>query len=240
MTTPRSTLVALATYNERDNLPRLIDDILAAASDARILVVDDNSPDGTGLWCEQRAAGEPRITVLSRPGKQGLGSATLLALNHAIVEGYERVVTMDADGSHPAKYVPELVAATADADVVIGSRYCPGGRIDGWPWYRRALSYVVNSAARQLLGLPVADCSGAFRCYRTAVLASSDLASLRASGFAYLEEILFLLHREHVRFREVPIVFVDRERGTSKLNVGEAWSAARVILRLFLRRVTGH
>ena len=236
MTTVR-TLVALPTYNEIENLPGLVDEIFRVLPEADVLVVDDNSPDGTGRWCDQRAAVEPRIRCLHRAGKLGLGSATNDALRTAIDGGYDLVVTMDADGSHAPAHLPALIAATARADVAIGSRYTPGGAIDGWPWYRRLLSRLLNGLSRGLLRVPVRDTSGALRVYRVAKLRDVPLARVRSSGYAYLEELLWLLDRAGATFAEVPITFHARQAGRSKINLREVVGKLATLARLGWRSV---
>ncbi len=236
MNTPR-TLVALATYNEIENLPGLVDEILRVLPAADLLVVDDNSPDGTGRWCDERAAAEPRVRCLHRTGKLGLGSATILALRDAIERGYEIVVTMDADWSHDPKYLPELVAATEHADVAIGSRYIDGGAIEGWPWHRRKMSRVINRLSRAILQLPIRDTSGAFRAYRVAKLRQLKFDALRATGYAYLEEILWHLAQADATFAEVPITFRERRAGRSKISLREAAGKISTLLRLARRSV---
>lgn len=226
------TLVAVATYNERENLPSLVDAILDAAPGADVLIVDDNSPDGTGAWADERAAAEPRLSVIHRPGKLGLGSATFEAMRHAIAHGYRVIATMDADWSHPPDRLPALIALLEEADVVIGSRYCRGGRIEGWPLRRRVASRLVNAAARVLLRLPVADASGAFRAYRVEALRDLDFDTMRGQGYAYLEEILWRLKRRGARFAESPITFIDRVAGRSKINAAEARAAIALLFRL--------
>jgi dolichol-phosphate mannosyltransferase len=230
------TLVALATYNEIENLPALIDEILRTLSSADVLVVDDNSPDGSGKWCDTRAAAEPRLTCLHRPGKQGLGSATLLALRHAIDRGYEVVATLDADWSHDPAHLPELVRATEHADVAIGSRYIHGGRVEGWPMHRRVVSRSINHLSRLLLRLPVHDSSGAFRAYRVEKLREVDLSRMQATGYAYLEELIWLLSRAGATFTEVPITFHQRRAGQSKINLREAAAKIAMLARLALTR----
>ena len=226
------TLVALATYNEIENLPGLVDDILRVLPDADLLVIDDNSPDGTGRWCDERAATEPRLQCLHRPGKQGLGSATLAGMRWALDRSYDLFVTMDADWSHDPRFLPELVRATQQADVAVGSRYCVGGSIEGWPFHRRLLSRAVNRLSRVALRLPIKDASGAFRAYRVDALRKIDLANVKAAGYSYLEEIVWHLHRAGATFTEVPIVFHERRSGKSKINVGEAAAKLSTILRL--------
>jgi dolichol-phosphate mannosyltransferase len=236
--TPR-TLVALATYNEIENLPRLVDEILQALPEAAVLVVDDNSPDGTGRWCDERACGESRLRCLHRPAKLGLGTATRAAARVAIEEGFTVFVTLDADGSHDPRHLVELVRATARADVVIGSRYCDGGAIEGWPWGRRLLSRAVNAVGRRALRMPVRDTSGAFRAYRVDQLREIDLDAVGAAGFAYLEELLWHLARAGATFVEVPITFRQRRAGRSKISLREAAGKIITIGKLACRRVIG-
>ena len=232
-------LVAIATYNEIENLPTLVAAIRERRPDADVLVVDDNSPDGTGRWCDEEAARSPWFSVIHRTGKLGLGSASWLAMQTAIERGYDWLITLDADWSHPPEALPRLVAASTDADVVIGSRYCPGGEIHGWPLGRRIVSKAMNAATRLALGTPVRDASTACRLYRVSTLAELDFSDLKATGYAYLEEILWQLHRRGARFAEVPIVFTDRRAGASKVGVGEAVGKANVLARLAMRRMSG-
>ncbi len=232
-------LVALATYNEVENLPTLVPAIREQLPHADVLVVDDNSPDGTGQWCDAFAAGHPWFSVMHRAGKLGLGSATWAAMQRAIARGDEIVVTLDADWSHPPEVLPALVAATEHADVAIGSRYCPGGRIEGWTWTRRRVSAAMNLATRLALKLPVRDASGAFRAYRVDLLRKVDFSRLSATGYSYLEEILWELGQLGARFAEVPIAFADRRAGASKVHAGEAFGKAHVLARLGWRRLVG-
>jgi dolichol-phosphate mannosyltransferase len=231
-------LIALATYNELGNLPTLVAAIRGELPTADVLVVDDNSPDGTGRWCDAFAADNPWFSVLHRAGKLGLGSATWAAMQHAIDRGYEVIVTLDADWSHPPDVLPALVAATREVDVAIGSRYCPGGSISGWPRSRRLISRAMNLATRVSLGVPVRDASGACRAYRVDALRKLDFDELTATGYAYLEEILWHLARRGARFAEVPIAFADRRSGASKVHAGEAFGKARVLARLAWQRLT--
>ena len=233
--TASRTLVALATYNEIETLPALAEEILSVLPGADVLVVDDNSPDGTGRWCDERAAQEPRLLCIHRPGKLGLGSATIEAFRFALERGYETAVTMDADWSHDPARLPELVAATDQADVAIGSRYIAGGAIEGWPLHRRVLSRGVNRLNRLLLRLPIRDTSGAFRAYRVAKLGEIRLDAIRSTGYAYLEEILWHLDRADATFAEVPITFRQRRAGRSKIGVGEAAGKLATLLRLACR-----
>jgi dolichol-phosphate mannosyltransferase len=231
------TLVAVATYNEIENLPRLTDEIFRHAAHADMLVVDDNSPDGTGAWCDRRAACDERLRVIHRAGKLGLGTASIAAIRHAIERDYELLVTLDADFSHPPERIPDFLrrmhcADSPPADVVVGSRYMPGGGVQGWTLGRRITSRLVNAYSRLMLGLPISDCSGAFRCYRVAVLRTLDLAGFRSTGYSYLEEILWMLKRNDARIAEIPFVFVDRREGHSKINLREAWLFLWIVFRL--------
>lgn len=230
------TLIALATYNELKNLPRLVDQVRAelerADLSADVLVIDDNSPDGTGRWCDERAAADPQFDVIHRPGKLGLGTATVLALKTAVQRNYDAVLTMDADLSHDPRYLPALIAGVDEADVVIGSRYVPGGGVDGWPWRRRVMSRLINGFARMWLGIKPRDTSGAFRCYRCEVLRRIDLSTIQSQGYSVFEELLAVLTRVGAKFREHPIVFVDREEGQSKITLAEAVRSVVQLIRL--------
>lgn len=229
---PQRILIALATYNEAENLPGLVDEILRRMPTSNILVIDDNSPDGTGKWCDERAAAEPRLACLHRPGKLGLGSATIAGMRWAFDKGYEVFISMDADWSHDPQHLPKLVSALETADVAIGSRYCTGGKIEGWPLHRRLMSRTINGLSRLLLHLPVNDSSGAFRAYRVAALRKIDLANVQAAGYSYLEEILWHLQRSGAMFREVPITFRERRAGKSKVSVREAVAKISTLMRL--------
>lgn len=244
MSTTGKTLVTVATYNEIENLPRLVDEILSYLPQADILVIDDNSPDGTGEWCDEKGQQDPRVRCLHRSGKLGLGTATIAGMRYAIEHGYDFVLNMDADFSHHPRHVPALVAGMdppqgPPVDVMIGSRYVPGGKIEGWPLRRHLMSRGVNFYARWLLGLSPKDCSGAFRCYRTAVLRKLDFDRIRSRGYSFQEEILYRLKRVGARFGETPITFVDRQHGQSKIDRREAFHALRIILVLGLQRMVG-
>jgi dolichol-phosphate mannosyltransferase len=241
MALAHATLVTLATYNEIENLPGLVDEIFAAAGDVDVLVIDDNSPDGTGQWCDAKAAVEPRLHCLHRAGKLGLGTATIAGMKFALERGYRYLLNMDADFSHQPRYLPALRAGmerpdgSPAVDVMIGSRYVTGGSIQGWPLKRHLMSRAVNTYARWMLGLRARDCSGAFRCYRTSLLARIDFDAVGSRGYSFQEEILWHLKRLGARIGETPIVFVDRRHGASKINRSEAWAALWIILKLAAR-----
>jgi dolichol-phosphate mannosyltransferase len=239
------TLVTLATYNEIDNLPSLVDEILRTVPTVDILVIDDNSPDGTGRWCDEMKSREPRLQCLHRAGKLGLGSATIAGMQYAIERGYDLVLNMDADFSHHPRHLPAILAGMLEkvdmrpVDVTIGSRYVAGGRIEGWPWRRHLMSRAVNFYARTMLGIKPQDCSGAYRCYRTSMLRQLDFGAVRSRGYSFQEEVLFHLRRHGARMIETPITFADRQKGTSKINSKEALAALGVIFVLGLGRCRG-
>ncbi len=232
-------LISLCTYNERQNLADLIAAIFEQVPQADLLVVDDNSPDGTGELADEIAAADSRVHVLHREGKLGLGSATLAAFGFAIDRGYTYLLNMDADFSHHPRFIPDLLACMERADVAIGSRYVPGGGISGWSIKRHFMSRCVNIYARLMLRLKTRDNSGAFRCYRVSKLREVDFDKIRATGYAFQEEILYRLSRLGCRFAETPIQFEDRRHGSSKINLRESVVAVWVIFLLSLDRLRG-
>lgn len=233
----RRLLIAIATYNERENLPSLVDDLLATVPYAHLLIVDDQSPDGTGVWCDERSAYEPRLACLHRPGKLGLGTATIAGLRYALDEQYETVVTMDADYSHDPRYLPTMLerlrqSGPSEVDVVVASRYIAGGGVQGWPWRRRVMSRLINAFARWWLAIRVHDTSGSYRAYRTAILRRLVLSDVKSHGYSVFQELLWRLTRANARFAEVPITFIDRHRGHSKITLREACRSVWQIVRL--------
>ncbi len=230
-------LVMTATYNERENLPGLCEEVFETLPEVQLLVVDDNSPDGTGKWAAERAARDDRFHAIHRQGKQGLGTAIIAGMKWAIEHDFDYIINIDADYSHNPRYLPAIVAGMepADAppvDVMIGSRYTAGGGVDGWPWHRRLMSRMVNIYARWFLWLGAQDCSGGYRCYRTSTLKQIDFSTIRSRGYSFQEEILWRLKKVGARIGETPIVFTDRRWGESKINKSEAWAALRIIARL--------
>ncbi|MBV9175096.1 MAG: polyprenol monophosphomannose synthase [Chloroflexi bacterium] len=239
------TLVVLPTYNERENLPRLVPQLLAVDSGLDILVVDDGSPDGTGDIADGLALADQRIRVLHRPCKQGLGTAYLAGFRDALANGYVRVVEMDADFSHRPADLPRLLQATAGlagAHVAIGSRLVPGGAVVGWSALRHTVSQGGSLIARVLLGLPIRDCTSGFKCFRREALEKLDLGRVRSTGFAFQVELNHASARAGLRLVEVPITFRDRVRGTSKMSwhiVAEAlWIVLVLVFGQRLGRVS--
>lgn len=215
-------LVSLATYNEQENLRRLVAEIHAYLPDADILVVDDNSPDGTGKTADELAAADPRVKAYHRPAKLGLGTATLAAMRYAIEHDYDFLQNMDADFSHPPRFLPAMQAGMAKHDVMIGSRYVPGGATENWPVTRLAISRCVNSLVRFLFRMPVRDASGAYRCYRVSKLKAARLDLTQSRGYSFQQEVLFRVHQAGAKLGETPIIFENRRAGKSKVNWKEA------------------
>lgn len=232
-------LVSLATYNEKDNLGPLIREIRSVLPQADILVIDDNSPDGTGQLADELAAADSRIHVLHRPGKLGLGTALIAAMNYAMEHQYDYLQNMDADFSHPPRFLPGILAGMGQHDVMIGSRYIRGGGTENWPWLRRFLSKSVNSLVRLLMGMPVRDASGAYRCYRVALLPKANLDKIRSKGYSFQQEVLFRCHKAGFRLGEFPIIFENRRAGSSKVNGKEALRSLSMIVLIGLRNRLG-
>jgi dolichol-phosphate mannosyltransferase len=218
----RSAVVCLPTYNEAENIELVIDGLFAADATLHVLVVDDGSPDGTGDIVERRAASDPRLSLIRRPGRLGLGTAYIAAFSQGLRYDHTHFLTMDSDLSHAPERVPALIAAVdAGADLAIGSRYTPGGSIVGWGFHRRVLSFGANSFARLWLGIRARDCTSGFRCYRRAAVELLVKAPVRARGYSTLVELLVRCQRAGFKVAEVPIRFVDRVHGKSKMSSRE-------------------
>lgn len=230
------TLITLCTYNEHENLTELIPELLTVAESADLLVVDDNSPDGTGDLVQSLASQNPRVHLLRRPGKQGLGTATMAAFQYGLQHEYDLLLNMDADFSHPPDVVPRLLQAADSADIAIASRYVEGGGVLGWTFGRRMMSRLINIWARTLLGLSVGDTSGSFRCYRTSLLRQVDWSRAVSKGYGIQEEILYRCRKAGGSMQEVPFFFDDRRHGVTKISLRESINAVRDILWVgFLR-----
>jgi dolichol-phosphate mannosyltransferase len=230
--------IVLPTYNERENLPAMVEALLALpVAGLHLLVVDDNSPDGTGQLADDLAAAHPdRIGVLHRPGKQGLGPAYLAGFRRAMADGADAMIEMDADFSHDPAIVPVLVERLASCDLVLGSRYIPGGGVDpAWSLPRRLLSRFGGIYARIILGLPIHDPTGGFRAYRRTALEAIDLDRIRSNGYTFQIEMAYAVHRRGLCLCEVPIHFKDRVKGQSKMSAGIAAEAAWRVWQVRLR-----
>ncbi len=228
-------LVVLPTYNEAENLPRIVPAVLEVLPEAHVLVVDDASPDGTGDLADALVAAHPgRVHVLHRRGERGLGTAYLRGFAWALEQGYPFVFEMDADFSHQPKHLPAFLEAIEDNDLVLGCRYMPGGGIEGWTWDRLALSRFGNRYARTVLGLPYRDLTGGFKCFRADVLARIDLETVRSVGYAFQIELTWRTAQRGFRIGEVPIVFPDRQAGESKMSLAIAGEGFTNVLRMRL------
>jgi dolichol-phosphate mannosyltransferase len=225
-------LISLATYNERDNLAPLLTEIRKVLPDADVLVIDDNSPDGTGRLADELAGGDPRLHVLHRAGKLGLGTAILTAMHYAMDHGFDFHINMDADFSHHPRYLPPLLAGMDRHDVMIGSRYVPGGGSEGWPASRRLISRSVNALVAFLMRLPARDCSGAYRCYRVDKLRQVRLDRIVSRGYSFQQEVLYRCRKARCRLGETPILFANRRAGESKVNWYEAVRSIAMLLYL--------
>jgi dolichol-phosphate mannosyltransferase len=230
-------VVCLPTYNERENLEPMVQAL--GAYRVQVLVIDDNSPDGTGEVADRLAAELDYVGVLHRGRKEGLGPAYLAGFRHALAGDAELVIEMDCDFSHDPEDVPRLIAAAEDADLVIGSRYVPGGEVADWGLIRRFISSGASVYARLLLGWPVRDATAGFRCFRREVLERLDLDAVDAKGYAFQIELTYRTLREGFRVAEIPIRFVDREVGRSKMSHSIVLEAAWKVPRLRLRALTG-
>jgi dolichol-phosphate mannosyltransferase len=226
-------LVIVPTYNERENVRRLIEAVLEKDARIDMLVVDDGSPDGTGAIVQEIAAVNGRVHLLSRPRKMGLGTAYIAGFRWALARNYEYVLEMDADFSHDPAHLPQFLSAIEDADLVLGSRYQQGRvTVVNWPIARLILSYCANIYARGVTGLPVWDATGGFKCFRRSVLQAIDLDRVRSNGYAFQIEMSFRAWRRNFRIAEIPIVFVDRTEGTSKMSKSIVREAVWMVWRL--------
>lgn len=211
-------LVVVPTYAERENLPLVVRRLRAAVPEADLLVVDDASPDGTGEVADRLAAADPRVRTLHRPGKSGLGSAYIAAFRWGLARGYDVLVEMDADGSHAPEELPRLLTALRTADVVLGSRWVSGGEVHNWPRARMLLSRGGNTYVRVALGLPLRDATGGFRAYRRSVLDAMPLHQVASAGYCFQVDLAWRAWQRGFRVVEVPITFVEREHGSSKMS----------------------
>ncbi len=211
-------LVVIPTYNERENITTIVEEVLRFAPQADILIIDDNSPDGTGEIADGLHGRFPTVFALHRSGKLGLGTAYVTGFKYALEHGYDLVFEMDADFSHDPRYLPDFFEKIEEADLVIGSRYVPGGDTPNWSLLRRFISGGGNIFARVMLRLPIKDATAGYRCYRSKVLAALDLDSITSQGYAFQVEMAYQTLQQGFRVREIPIIFVDRRVGQSKMS----------------------
>lgn len=232
-------LVIIPTYNEKDNIPVIVDQVLARDPSIEVLVIDDNSPDGTGRIVDDMCARNPKVHVVHRPGKMGLGTAYVTGFKWALERGYDYVCEMDADFSHPPATLNVFLEKMRDWDLVIGSRYLAGVNVVNWPLKRLLLSYFANIYARVVTGVPVRDLTAGFKCYRRAVLEAIDLDRIRSNGYAFQIEMHFKSYYKGFRVTEVPIIFEERRMGQSKMSKKIVYEAAWMVWRLQLMRLLG-
>jgi len=224
-------LIIIPTYNELENLPSLLQEIFSYAPTSDILVVDDNSPDGTGELADTMSKEDSRVHVLHRSGKLGLGTAYIAGFKYAISNNYDAAFEMDADFSHDPRFLPDFLAKIEQADLVIGSRYIPGGSTPNWSVGRRLISGCGNIFARVVLRMPIHDCTAGFRCYRREVLESIDLDTVESQGYGFQVELAYRVHKRGFKIVETPIVFMDRRVGKSKMSRAIVLEAFTYVLR---------
>jgi len=230
-------LVVTPTYNEAENIPKLIPAVLRQAPNIDVLIVDDGSPDGTGRIVKDIMATNPHVRIIERSGKQGLGTAYVAGFKYAIQNGYDYVFEMDADFSHNPNDIPVFLSTIKDYDLVIGSRYIDGVRVLNWPMNRLLLSYSANVYTQIITGLPVHDATGGFKCYRVEALKTIDLDQIRSNGYAFQIEMSFKVWKKGFRLVEIPIVFADRRLGTSKMSKHIVYEAVFMLWKLRLRSI---
>jgi dolichol-phosphate mannosyltransferase len=232
-------LVVIPTYNEAENIVKLIPAVLGQSQAVEMLIVDDSSPDGTGTIVRGLMKSEPRIHLIERPGKMGLGTAYVAGFTFAIGKGYEYVMEMDADFSHDPDDIPRFLEKVRECDVVLGSRYKNGVRVLDWPMQRLLLSYSANVYTQIMTGLPLHDATGGFKCFRRQVLESIDLSRIKSNGYAFQIEMSYKLWKKGFRLEELPIVFHDRRSGVSKMSRKIVYEAVFMLLTLRLRSIVG-
>jgi dolichol-phosphate mannosyltransferase len=229
------TLVVIPTYNEAENIPRLIPQVLEQADGVEVLIVNDGSPDGTGTIVRAMGEKDPRVHCIERPAKMGLGTAYVAGFTYALANGYDFVFEMDADFSHSPKEIPNFLAKIREVDLVIGSRYANGVRVLNWPIKRLLLSYTANVWTRFMTGLPLDDATGGFKCYRIDVLKAINLERIRSNGYAFQIEMSFKAWRKGFRLAEIPIVFLERLAGRSKMSKQIVYEAFFMVWKLLFR-----
>jgi dolichol-phosphate mannosyltransferase len=232
-------LIIIPTFNEMDNISRLIKDIfsLYPNEDIHLLIVDDNSPDGTGKFVEELSHKDNRINVLHRPGKMGLGTAYIAGFRYALENNYDYIFEMDADYSHDPKEIGSFLTAIKEYDLVLGSRYVVGVNVINWPMQRLLLSYFANIYTRLITGLPVKDATGGFKCFRREVLQAINLNNIRSNGYAFQIEMTFKAWKKGFKIGEIPIIFIDRVKGQSKMSKKIVREAILMVWKLRLRSI---
>lgn len=230
-------LIVIPTYNEKENIVKLIPEVLKQDKSIDILIVDDNSPDGTGKIVDGLSSKNRRIHILHRKGKLGIGSAYIAGFKYGLKNKYDLIISMDADLSHQPKYLPKMIMASLKYDLVLGSRWTKGGGVTGWPWHRYVMSWGANLFSRVLLKLKPKDITTGYRCYKREVLKKIDLDTIVSTGYAFFEELIYRVQKAGFSIGEVPIIFVDRKIGQSKIDKKEIMTSAKAIWHLFLKDI---
>lgn len=233
------TLIIIPTYNELENLPRLLPEVLSKDESIDVLIVDDNSPDGTAAFVEDQMTTNNRIHLIKRPSKQGLGTAYIAGFKFALKNGYDFVFEMDADFSHDPKEIPRFLDEIKNADVVLGSRYINGVNVINWPMRRLLLSSFANFYTRSITGMPVHDATGGYKCFRIKVLQAIDLNKVKSNGYAFQIEMSFKAWKKGFKVKEIPIIFVDRVKGKSKMSKKIVREAVTMVWKLRLKSIFG-
>lgn len=233
------TLIIIPTYNELENLPRLLPEVLSKDESIDVLIVDDNSPDGTAAFVEDQMTTNNRIHLIKRPSKQGLGTAYIAGFKFALKNGYDFVFEMDADFSHDPKEIPRFLDEIKNADVVLGSRYINGVNVINWPMRRLLLSSFANFYTRSITGMPVHDATGGYKCFRIKVLQAIDLDKVKSNGYAFQIEMSFKAWKKGFKVKEIPIIFVDRVKGKSKMSKKIVREAVTMVWKLRLKSIFG-
>jgi dolichol-phosphate mannosyltransferase len=233
------TLIIIPTYNELENLPRLLPEVLSKEEGIHILIVDDNSPDGTAAFVENEMKNNNRIHLIKRPSKQGLGTAYIAGFKFAIQNGYDFVFEMDADFSHDPKEIPRFLDEIKNSDVILGSRYINGVNVINWPMRRLLLSSFANLYTRFITGMPVHDATGGYKCFRRKVLEAINLEKVTSNGYAFQIEMSFKAWKKGFKVKEIPIIFVDRVKGKSKMSRKIVREAVTMVWKLRLKSIFG-
>ena len=232
-------LVIIPTYDEFDNVHKIIPDVLERDESIDVLIVDDNSPDGTGKYVEELSKSNPRVKLLKRPGKMGLGTAYIEGFKYAISNNYDFIFEMDADFSHDPKEINNFLTAIRKYDVVIGSRYINGVNVINWPMQRLLLSYFANAYSRFITGIPIRDATGGFKCFRRKVLESISFQDIKSNGYSFQIEMNYKAWKKGFALGEIPIIFSDRVKGTSKMSKKIIREAVFMVWKLRLRSILG-
>lgn len=236
---PAKVLIIIPTYNESENVPRLVDEIFSIQKEVHILFVDDKSPDGTATIIKGIQKDNNQVHLLERAGKFGLGTAYLTGFKYALGKGYEYIFEMDADFSHDPKEIPNFLKAIEEYDLVLGSRYKHGVNVVNWSMRRLLLSFFANMYTRIVAGLPIRDATGGFKCFRREVLEALDFKDIKSNGYAFQIEVSFKAWRKGFKILEIPIIFIDRQAGVSKISKSIMWEALFLVWKLRLIRLFG-